>query len=47
MTANTGVIDFVLDTGRDRRGYVPTTRTDDWHCFTNADRFNFPPFNLC
>jgi iron complex outermembrane recepter protein len=48
---NTGVThDLTPNDGASNPFYNPTqtgcTRTDDYHCFTNADRFNFSPFNL-
>jgi iron complex outermembrane receptor protein len=50
---NTGIsYDIVTNTGITAPRYVPgqpacpSTRVDDFHCFTNADRFNFSPFNL-
>jgi iron complex outermembrane recepter protein len=48
---NTGVNhDLTPNTGANNPFYDPTqtgcTRTDDYHCFATADRFNFSPFNL-
>jgi iron complex outermembrane recepter protein len=40
------VIDIVLNTGASGANYDPNNPTSgDWHGFTNADRFNFRPFN--
>ena len=48
---NTGqTIDVTPNTGVSNPVYDPTqvgcVRTDDYHCFTTADRFNFSQFNL-
>ena len=49
---NTGeVYSITPDTGVPDPTYLgqpacPTERADDFHCFTNADRFNFAPYNL-
>ncbi|HET6604691.1 MAG TPA: TonB-dependent receptor [Xanthomonadaceae bacterium] len=40
LTPNTGVPNPVYD------GTPGCARTDDFHCFTTADRFNFSQFNL-
>lgn len=41
VTPNTGVTNPVYDPTQ-----VGCVRTDDYHCFTTADRFNFSQFNL-
>jgi iron complex outermembrane receptor protein len=41
LTPNTGVSDPTFDPAQ-----TGCTRTDDFHCFTTADRFNFSQFNL-
>jgi len=41
VTPNTGASDPNFD-----RTQTGCTRTDDYHCFRTADRFNFSPFNL-
>ena len=41
ITSNTGVTKPVFDPSQ-----TGCTRTDDYHCFTRADRFNFAPYNL-
>ena len=43
ITPNTGATDPTYTSGEPD---CPTTRTDDFHCFTAADRFNFAPYNL-
>jgi iron complex outermembrane receptor protein len=43
ITPNTGASDPTYTSGQPD---CPTTRTDDFHCFTTADRFNFAPYNL-
>lgn len=43
ITPNTGASDPTYTSGQPA---CPTTRTDDFHCFTTADRFNFAPYNL-
>ncbi|GAA4858289.1 TonB-dependent receptor [Luteimonas vadosa] len=48
---NTGVThDLTPNNGASNPIYNPTqtgcTRTDSYHCFATADRFNFSPFNL-
>lgn len=48
---NTGIThNLTPNNGASDPNYDPTqtgcTRTDDYHCFTDADRFNFSPFNL-
>jgi iron complex outermembrane recepter protein len=48
---NTGAtLDLTTNTGVTNPVYNPAqtgcTRTDSFHCFTNADRFNFSQFNL-
>ncbi len=40
------VIDIVLNTGASGDNYNPNNpNSGDWHNFSNADRFNFRPFN--
>ena len=43
-------LDLTTNTGNTNPTYNPAqtgcTRTDGFHCFTNADRFNFSQFNL-
>ena len=40
------VIDIMLNTGASGANYDPNNpASGDWHAFTNADRFNFRPFN--
>ncbi|MBB6598223.1 TonB-dependent receptor [Luteimonas sp. MC1825] len=41
ITPNTGVSSPVFDPAQ-----TGCVRTDDFHCFTTADRFNFAPYNL-
>lgn len=41
ITSNTGVTNPVFDPSQ-----TGCTRTDDYHCFTTADRYNFAPNNL-
>lgn len=41
ITPNNGASDPTFDPGQ-----TGCTRTDDYHCFTTADRFNFSQFNL-
>ena len=41
ITPNTGASDPVFDPTQ-----TGCTRTDDFHCFTTADRFNFSQYNL-
>ncbi|KRG65770.1 TonB-dependent receptor [Stenotrophomonas terrae] len=41
ITSNTGVTKPVFDPSQ-----TGCTRTDDYHCFTTADRYNFAPNNL-
>lgn len=41
VVPNTGVADPTFD-----RAQTTCTRTDDFHCFTGADRFNYAQFNL-
>lgn len=41
LTPNTGVANPVFDPGQ-----TGCSRTDGFHCFTNADRFNFSQYNL-
>lgn len=41
ITSNTGVTNPVFDSSQ-----TGCTRTDDYHCFTTADRYNFAPNNL-
>ena len=41
ITPNTGVSNPVFDPTQ-----TGCVRTDDFHCFTNADRFNFAQYNL-
>jgi iron complex outermembrane recepter protein len=41
VTPNTGANDPNFD-----RTQTGCTRTDDYHCFATADRFNFSPYNL-
>ncbi|WP_147653346.1 TonB-dependent receptor [Vulcaniibacterium gelatinicum] len=41
ITPNTGASNPRFDATQ-----TGCTRTDDYHCFTDADRFNFSPFNL-
>lgn len=48
---NTGVTyDITPNNGANDPNFNPAqngcTRTDDYHCFSNTDRFNFSPFNL-
>ena len=43
ITPDTGVTSPNYTSGQPN---CPTTRTDDFHCFTTADRFNFAPYNL-
>jgi len=43
ITPDTGVADPTYTSGQPD---CPTTRSDDFHCFTTADRFNFAPYNL-
>lgn len=43
ITPNTGVTDPTYLSGQPD---CPTERTDDFHCFGTADRFNFAPYNL-
>lgn len=48
---NTGAtLDITPNTGNNNPNYDPTqtgcARTDGYHCFSTADRFNFSPFNL-
>ena len=48
---NTGAtLDVTPNTGNNSPTYNPAqtgcVRTDGYHCFSNADRFNFSPFNL-
>lgn len=41
ITSNSGVTNPVFDPSQ-----TGCTRTDDYHCFTTADRYNFAPNNL-
>ncbi|MGE8225210.1 MAG: TonB-dependent receptor [Stenotrophomonas sp.] len=41
ITSNTGVTNPVFDPSQ-----TGCTRTDDYHCFSTADRYNFAPNNL-
>jgi len=41
ITSNTGITNPVFDPSQ-----TGCTRTDDYHCFTTADRYNFAPNNL-
>src|SRR3546814_4630921 len=41
ITPNTGVSDPQFNPGE-----TGCERTDDFHCFATADRFNFAPYNL-
>ena len=43
ITPDTGVTDPTYLSGQPD---CPTDRADDFHCFTNDDRFNFAPYNL-
>ena len=47
---NTGLThDITTNTGATDPSFIPgqgCERTDDFHCFARADRFNFAPFNL-
>jgi iron complex outermembrane receptor protein len=43
ITPNAGATDPTYTSGEPA---CPTTRTDDFHCFTTADRFNFALYNL-
>ena len=43
ITPNAGATDPTYISGEPN---CPTTRTDDFHCFTTADRFNFAPYNF-
>jgi iron complex outermembrane receptor protein len=43
ITPNTGASDPTYLSGQPD---CPATRTDDFHCFTTADRFNFALYNL-
>lgn len=43
ITPNVGATDPTYTSGQPD---CPTGRTDDFHCFATADRFNFAPFNL-
>ncbi len=50
MDPNTGLVhDITPNTGATTPGFTPgqgCARTDDFHCFATADRFNFAPYNL-
>jgi len=50
MDPNTGLVhDLTPDTGVSDPGFTPgqdCDRSDDYHCFATADRFNFAPYNL-
>ncbi|HET6435197.1 MAG TPA: TonB-dependent receptor [Xanthomonadaceae bacterium] len=43
ITPNAGATDPTYTSGEPG---CPTTRSDDFHCFTDADRFNFALYNL-
>lgn len=43
ITPNNGASDPTYLSGQPE---CPTTRTDDYHCFTTADRFNFAEYNM-
>ncbi|QDW66564.1 TonB-dependent receptor plug domain-containing protein [Luteimonas granuli] len=50
LDPNTGLVhNLTTNTGATAPTFVPgqgCARTDDFHCFTTADRFNFAPYNL-
>src|SRR5690606_13681675 len=50
MDPNTGMVhDITTNTGTTSPSFTPgeeCERSDDFHCFATADRFNFAPYNL-